>query len=86
MQTIMDRNQVVDLARKACTDHATNDAWVASWNRVINHIEPLFKRKGIKSFEVTHILAVTREAFLRSAVEGKDLDDCEQDAINSICK
>ena len=78
------RDRIVKTARRICKDQDKKAAWTASWNHVINHLEPLFKKPGIKSFEVNHILVTAREAFLRSAVGGKALEDCEIDAIERV--
>ena len=81
----MTKNEIVSKAKELCANPDTNEAWKVSWNRVIDHLEPLYRaRKGIKSFEVHHSTETARLAFLTAAVEGKDLDTCERAAIEAV--
>ena len=81
----MTNNEVVEKARKLCLDASTSEAWKVSWNRVVDHLEPMYRaRKGIKSFEVHHSNETARLAFLKAAVEGKNLDECERVAIAAV--
>jgi hypothetical protein len=79
------RDDIAAKAREICSDTKVKAAWTASWNRIIDYLEPTFKaREGIKSFEVRHTLEKAREAFLRAAVAGTDLDECERAAIAAV--
>lgn len=80
-----ERDKIASKARDICADADTKALWVASWNRVIDHLEPFYrKRPGIRMFEVHHSNEVAREAFLRAAVSGTLLDECERIAIAAV--
>jgi hypothetical protein len=79
-----ERDKMVAKARKICADPKVEAEWRTSWDRVINHIEPLL-RAGTKVFEAHHTFQTAREAFLRAAVAGKSMDDCERAGIDAVC-
>ena len=79
-----ERDKMVAKARRMTKDPIVDAAWRTSWDRAINHIEPLL-RAGTKSFEAHHTFEVAREAFLRAAVGGYDMDECERAGIDAVC-
>lgn len=82
-----ENQKTVEAARKITeNDPWLKMAWRNAWVRVCDRLEPIYKarRPVMKSFEVHHCNETARAAFLKAAVAGTPLKECEEISFKAV--